>query len=104
MRPPLSGIINHDQNDNFLSFISYNHAKRRGEEEWEETGTVTILDKPPVRKEITKLEVVMKQSAEASSKWNTIGTVVKREPGVWGRISPESVTKNILTELNLLKG
>ena len=67
-------------------------------------GTVAILDKPPVRKEITKLEVVMKQSAEASSKWNTIGTVVKREPGVWGRISPESVTKNILTELNLLKG
>ena len=71
-------------------------------EKYKPETTWVRVDLMAVRREIEpKFKVVVKQSAETNPKWNTIGTVVIREPGVWGMIKPDEVRDNILNELNL---
>ena len=75
-----------------------------------------IVQKKPIVKEINTLgkfrvdrvgvtptfKVTTKNSAEQGGRWERIGTVIIREPGMYGRLSPESKTENILVELSLV--
>ena len=47
-------------------------------------------------------KVSTKNSAEHNGKWERVGTVIIREPGMYGRLTPESRTENILVELSLV--
>ena len=61
------------------------------------------VDLMAVRTGVTPtFKVSTKNSAEQDGKWERIGTVIIREPGMYGRLSPESKTENILVELSLV--
>ena len=47
-------------------------------------------------------KVSTKNSAEHNGKWERVGVVIIREPGMYGRLTPESRTENILVELSLV--
>ena len=47
-------------------------------------------------------KVSTKNSAEQGGKWESIGTVLFREPGMYGRLSQDSIRENILVELGLM--
>ena len=46
--------------------------------------------------------VSVKNSVEQGAKWEAIGTVLVRDPGMYGRLTSDSVRENILVELNLI--
>ena len=47
-------------------------------------------------------KVSTKNSAEQGGKWTNIGTVLIRDPGMYGQLTSASVRENILVELNLI--
>ena len=47
-------------------------------------------------------KVSTKDSGEQGGKWANLGTVLIRDPGMYGRLSPASVRGTILAELNLI--
>ena len=51
---------------------------------------------------VPTFKVSTKNSAEHGSRWEKIGTVIIRDPGMYGRLKPESKTENVLVELGLV--
>ena len=47
-------------------------------------------------------KVSTKNSSEQSAKWESIGTVMVRDPAMFGRLSQDSIRENILVELHLM--
>ena len=51
---------------------------------------------------VPTFKVSTKNSAEQSGRWEKLGTVIIRDPGMYGRLKPEAKTENTLLELSLV--